>query len=403
MDKMNGKEFKKALDNIVAEKDIDPEVVYSAMELALTSAYKKNFNSKTNVKVLFDRNTGDIKVFSFLTVVPDDKMTKEEYDDALFEKYAEDDELDTEVEEKAADGSEGEENEEVKETVSFFNPETEIKLSDAKKIDKTLEVGDTIDTEVTPHDFGRVAASTAKQVVVQKIREAERNSIIEEFADKQDEIMVGMLAMEDAKNYYIDLGRTRGILPKSEMIPGETVKMGSSIKVYLSKIESTTKGPLILCSRKNTGFVKRLFESEIPELADGTLVLYNVAREPGVRSKVAVYSTDSRIDPIGTCIGERGSRIGSILSELNGEKVDLIRYDEDEATFIANALSPAQNVIVNILDNEKTREALAIVNDENLSLAIGKKGINIKLASKLTRFRINVKTLEQVTKEGNEN
>ena len=208
--------------------------------------------------------------------------------------------------------------------------------------------------------------------------------------------------MEDAKNYYVDLGRTRGILPKSEMIPGETVKMGSSIKVYMQKIEATTKGPLILCTRKNNGFVKRLFETEIPELADGTIVLYNVAREAGVRSKVAVYSTDPQIDPIGTCIGERGSRIANILSELNGEKVDLVKYDEDEATFIANALSPAKGVIVNIIDNTKTREALAIVNDENLSLAIGKKGINIKLASKLTKFRINVKTLEQVTKEGNE-
>ena len=211
---MNGKEFKKALDNIVAEKDIDPEVVYSAMELALTSAYKKNFNSKTNVKVLFDRNTGDIKVYSFLTVVPDDKMTKEEYDDALFEKYALDENLDTEVEEVSDESDEGEEGGEVKETISFFNPETEIKLSDAKKIDKSLEVGDTIDTEVTPHDFGRVAASTAKQVVVQKIREAERNSIMDEFGDKQDELLVGTVALEDTDNYFIDLGRTNGILRK---------------------------------------------------------------------------------------------------------------------------------------------------------------------------------------------
>ena len=276
-------------------------------------------------------------------------------------------------------------------------------LEDAQKIVPGIKVGETIEEEVTPHDFGRVAASTAKQVLTQKIREAERNSIIEEFSDKQDELMVGLLAMEDNKNYYVDLGRTRGILPKSEMIPGETVKMGSSIKVYIEKIEATSKGPLILCSRKNNGFVKRLFESEIPEFKDGTLVLYNVAREPGVRSKVAVYSTDERVEAIGTCIGERGSRIASILAELNGEKIDLIKYDEDESTFIANALSPAKNVIVNIIDNTKKREALAIVNDENLSLAIGKKGINIKLASKLTRFRINVKTLAQITEEGNEN
>ncbi len=373
--KMNGLEFIKAVKLVTAEKGISEDVIYEAMEQALITAYKKNFNSKTNVKVDINRETGDIKVYSYLIVVDD---------------YIEGEEV---VDEEGN----------ITYTEPEINEDAQILLEDAQKIVPGIKVGETIEEEVTPHDFGRVAASTAKQVLTQKIREAERNSIVEEFSDKQDELMVGMLAMEDAKNYYVDLGRTRGILPKSEMIPGETVKMGSSIKVYLQKIEATTKGPLILCSRKTNGFVKRLFESEIPELADGTIVLYGVAREPGVRSKVAVYSTDTRIDPIGTCIGERGSRIANILSELNGEKVDLIKYDEDEATFIANALSPAQNVIVNILDNTKTREALAIVNDENLSLAIGKKGINIKLASKLTKFRINVKTLEQVTKEGNEN
>lgn len=229
---MNSKEFKKALDNIVKEKNIDPEVVYDAMELALTSAYKKNFNSKTNVKVLFDRITGEIKVYSYLTVVADDKMTKEEYEDALFESYANDDELDTrsddnvkdDSEEAEEDGVEGTETRPKKELPSFFNSETEIKLSDAKKIDKTLEIGDTIDNEVTPKDFGRVAASTAKQVVIQKIREAERNSIVEEFGDKQDEMLVGTVALEDTDNYFIDLGRTNGILPKKDIIPGEKLK-----------------------------------------------------------------------------------------------------------------------------------------------------------------------------------
>lgn len=372
---MDGKEFIKALKNITAEKGISEDVVFEGMEQALITAYKKNFNSKTNVRVDINRETGEIKVYSYLVVVDD---------------YIEGEEI---VDEEGN----------ITYTEPEINEDAQILLEDAQKIVPGIKVGETIEEEVTPHDFGRVAASTAKQVLTQKIREAERNSIIEEFAGKQDEIMVGLLAMEDNKNYYVDLGRTRGILPKTEMIPGEEVKMGSSIKVYLQKIESTPKGPLILCSRKNSGFVKRLFEIEIPELQDGTLVLYNVAREPGIRSKVAVYSTNPQIDPIGTCIGEKGSRIASILAELNGEKVDLIKYDEDESTFIANALSPAQNVIVNIIDNTKTREALAIVNDENLSLAIGKKGINIKLASKLTRFRINVKTLEQVTKEGNEN
>ena len=371
---MNGEEFIKAVRSITVEKGISEDIVFEAMEQALITAYKKNFNSKTNVKVVINRDNGDIKVYSYLVVVDDYIEGEEIIDEEGNITYAE----------------------------PSINEDAQILLEDAIKIVPDVSVGETIEQEVTPHDFGRVAASTAKQVLTQKIREAERNSIIAEYEGKQDELMVGMLAMEDAKNYYVDLGRTRGILPKSEMIPGEVVKMGSSIKVYLQKIEATTKGPLILCSRKNNGFVKRLFESEIPELQDGTLVLYNVAREAGVRSKVAIYSTVSNIDPIGTCIGEKGSRIGAILSELNGEKVDLIRYDEDEATFIANALAPAQNVIVNILDNTKNREALAIVNDDNLSLAIGKKGINIKLASKLTKFRINVKTLEQVTKEGNE-
>ena len=373
--KMDGSEFIKAVKFITEEKGISEDIVFEGMEQALVTAYKKNFNSKTNVKVVINRETGDIKVYSYLIVV-DDYIDGEEVVD-----------------------EEGN----ITYTEPEINEDAQILLEDARKIVPDINVGETIEEEVTPHDFGRVAASTAKQVLTQKIREAERNSILDEFADKQDEIMVGMLAMEDNKNYYVDLGRARGILPKSEMIPGETVKMGSSIKVYLQKVEATTKGPLILCTRKNNGFVKRLFELEIPELADGSVVLYNVAREAGVRSKVAVYSENANIDPVGTCIGEKGSRIASILSELNGEKVDLIRYDEDEAVFIANALSPAKDVIVNILDNTKNREALAIVNDENLSLAIGKKGINIKLASKLTKFRINVKTVEQVTKEGNEN
>ena len=400
---MDSKEFKKALDNIVKEKDIDPEVVYSAMELALTSAYKKNFNSKTNVKVLFDRETGDIKVYSYLTVVPDDKMTKEEYEDALFERYAEDEDLDTkpEVEEVEGEEEEGEEEEkEKKETISFFNPETEIKLSDAKKIDKLLEIGDTIDTEVTPKNFGRVATSTAKQVVIQKIREAERNSIMDEFGDKQDELLVGTVALEDTDNYFIDLGRTNGILPKKDIIPGEKIVMGSQIKVYVSKVEYNGKNLLILLSRAHYGFVKRLFELEIPEINDGTVMIYSVARDPGVRSKVAVYSENPNVDPIGACIGEKGSRISRIIEELHGEKLDVVKYDKDPAVFIENALSPAKDLTVAITDPKKM-EAMVIADGDNFSLAIGKKGQNAKLATRLTKFRkIDIKTTEQAKEAG---
>ena len=399
---MNGKEFKKALDNIVLEKGIDPEVVYSAMELALTSAYKKNFNSKTNVKVIFDRNTGEIKVYSYLTVVPDDKMTKEEYEDALFEKYAEDEDLDTkqdEVEEEKEE-VEGEEKEEEKETISFFNPETEIKLSDAKKMDKTLEVGDTIDTEVTPKDFGRVATSTAKQVVVQKIREAERNSIMDEFGDKQDELLIGTVALEDTDNYFIDLGRTNGILPKKDCIPGEKIEMGSQIKVYVSKVDNNGKNLLILLSRTHYGFVKRLFELEIPEINDGTVMIYSVARDAGNRSKVAVYSENPNVDPIGACIGEKGSRIARIINELHGEKLDVVKYDPDPAVFIENALSPAKELTVAITDPKKL-EAMVIADGDNFSLAIGKKGQNARLATRLTKFKkIDIKTTEQAREAG---
>ena len=396
---MNSKEFKKALDNIVKEKDIDPEIVYDAMELALTSAYKKNFNSKTNVKVLFDRDTGEIKVYSYLTVVPDDKMTKEEYEDVLFESYAKDEELDTKKEEEDEEGEEGGEEKTKPELPSFFNPETEIKLSDAKKIDKLLEVGDTIDNEVTPKDFGRVAASTAKQVVVQKIREAERNSIMEEFGDKQDELLIGTVALEDTDNYFIDLGRTNGILPKKDIIPGEKIEMGSQIKVYVSKVDNNGKNLLILLSRAHYGFVKRLFELEIPELADGTVMLYSVARDAGVRSKVAVYSENPNVDPIGACIGEKGTRIARIIEELHGEKLDVIKYDKDPAIFIENALSPAKDLTVAITDSKK-QEAMVIADGDNFSLAIGKKGQNARLASRLTKFKIDIKTTEQAREAG---
>ena len=384
---MNGKEFLKALDNIVKEKNIDPDIVYDAMELALTSAYKKNFNSKTNVKVLFDRKTGEIKVYSYLTVVPDDKMTKEEYEDYLFEHYTvEDEETEDEGEEET-------------EEYSYFNPDVEIKLSDAKKLDKTLEIGDTIDKEVTPKDFGRVAASTAKQVVIQKIREAERNSIMDEFGDKQDELLIGTVALEDTDNYFIDLGRTNGILPKKDIIPGEKIEMGSQIKVYVTKVDNSGKNLLILLSRTHYGFVKRLFELEIPELADGTIMLYSVARDAGNRSKVAVYSEYSNIDPIGACIGEKGSRIARIIEELHGEKLDVVKYDKDPAIFIENALSPAKDLTVCITDSKK-QEAMVIADGDNFSLAIGKKGQNARLASKLTHYKIDIKTTEQAREAG---
>ncbi len=368
----SGLEFLKALNLVTKEKGISKDLIIEAMKQALMTAYKKNYDSRTNVRVDFDELTGKFKVISYYVVVDD-------YIDSTYETDEEGNEVEIPPE---------------------INPDAQMLLEEAKEIDPDIKVGDTIEKEVTPHDFGRVAAGAAKQVVTQRIREAEKESIVNEFGDKQDEMLVGMLAMEDQRNYYVDFGRARGILPKSEMIPDETVKMGSQIKVYVTKVEAGTKGPLILLSRKHYGFVKRLFESEIPELADGTVILYQVAREPGVRSKVAVYSTNDKIDPIGACIGARGSRIGNILRELNGEKVDLVKYSNDPAEFIKNAMAPAKDVIVSIKDEEK-KEALAIVNEDNLKLAIGRKAINVRLASKLTRYKIEVKTMEDIQKEGN--
>lgn len=369
---MNPEEFIKAVKLINKEKGIPEDTIFEAMELALTTAYKKNFDSKTNVRVDINRTTGEIKVFSYYVVVP-------EIDEGDVTIDEEGNEVDVPPE---------------------INIDAQILLEDAREMVPDIEIGERIEREITPKDFGRVATGTAKQVLTQKMREAEKNLIIEEFQDKQDEMLVGTLAMEDARNYYVELGHTRGILPKTEIIPGEELKMGNSIRVYVTKVENNTKGPLILLSRKHFGFVKRLFESEIPELRDGTLVLHAVAREAGVRSKVAVESLDNRIDAIGSCIGEKGSRIGSILRELNGEKVDLITYSADPAEFIQNALSPAKNVIVNITDPMK-KEALAIVDDDNLSLAIGKRHSNVKLAARLTGYKIEIKTLQQVNEEGN--
>ena len=359
---MDSKAFKKAVHNLYEEKGIKEEMIYEAMELALTSAYKKNYNSLSNVRVEINKETGDIKVFAVKTVVADDYVLDEEILDE---------------EERIVP----------------------IILSEASKIIPSIKIGETIEEEVTPYDFGRVAASTAKQVVIQKMREAERNNIIEEFTDKQDELLVGIVAMEDPKYYYIDLGKTQGILPKTETIPGEIIKMGSSIKVYVLKVEMNSKGPIILLSRNHYGFIKRLFELEIPEVNDGTILVYSVAREPGVRSKVAVYSENPRVDAIGSCIGERGSRIANILKELNGEKLDIIPYEKDAISFIKNALSPAKDLYVFILDETKS-EALVIVNDENLSLAIGKKGINVRLASRLTHYKLDIKTYEQAKEMG---
>ncbi|MBR7041961.1 MAG: transcription termination/antitermination protein NusA [Bacilli bacterium] len=365
MNSKQAKDFIKALDALVAEKGIDKNIVIEAMEAAMANAYKKN-TGVPNVKATVDPETGKIRLFTFKTVVNDDPITDEEGN----------------------------------EVIPVFDPNTQIMIDDAKKIEKDIEVGDTIDNEVKiiPEEFGRVAVLSAKQIIVQKVKEAEKELVNQEFGDKQDEILIGTLSREDAKNYYVDLGRAHGVLPKDEIIPGEKLEMGSSIKVYVSKVEMGTKGIFILLSRSHYGFVKRLLENEIPELSDGTVVLYSVARDAGNRSKIAVYTDYDKVDPVGAIIGEKGARINRVLSQLNGEKIDVILYDKDPAKFIQNALSPAKDVEVRITD-EKNKEALAIVNDDNSSLAIGKKGQNVKLASRLTKYKIIIKKAGELDEE----
>lgn len=358
---MDIKELKQAIKLLSQERGISEEYLYESLELALISAYKKNYNSLANVRVDIDRETSNIHLYSFLTVRKEDEVDEE--GDLIFDE------------------------------------KVDITLEEARKIVPNINYGETIETEVTPKDFGRVAAATAKQVVIQKIREAEKNNIIEAFQDKQDEMVSGIVAMEDAYNYYIDLGKTQGLLPKSEIIPNEKIRMGSNIKVYITKVENGVKGPSIILSRKHYNFVKRLFELEIPEINEGIIIVYSVSREPGVRTKVAVYSENDRVDAVGSCIGERGMRIANILKELNGEKVDIIKYSKDPALFISNALSPAKDVHVMITDVKK-QESIVIVNDDNFSLALGKKGLNVKLASKLTHYKIDVKTFEQAKEMG---
>ena len=352
MNSKQAKEFIKAVDAIVAEKGIDKNIIIEAMEAGMANAYKKN-TGLTNVKAKVNPETGQIKLYTYKIVVPE-----------------------------------------------VIDEETQISLEDAKKIVDDIQIDETIDTEVKiiPEEFGRVAVLSAKQIIVQKVKEAEKNLVNDEFKDKQDEILIGTLSREDSKNYYVDLGRAHGVLPKDEIIPGEKLVMGSSIKVYVSKIEFGTKGVFILLSRSHYGFVKRLLENEIPELSDGTVILYSVARDAGNRSKIAVYTEYDKVDPVGAIIGEKGSRINRVLNQLNGEKIDVILYDKDPVKFIQNSLSPAKDVEVKIVD-EKNKEALAIVNDENSSLAIGKKGQNVKLASRLTKYKITIKKAGELDEE----
>ncbi len=344
------KGFLQALKEVGKEKGIAPEILFEAVEAALVSAYKRNFNAASNVRVFLDRATGDFHVYSQKKVVE-------------------------QVENKV----------------------TEISLEDAHKLSENYIVGDVVEIEVTPANFGRIAAQTAKQVVVQRIREAERGIIYEEYSNRSSDIMTGIVQRMEGHNVFIDLGKTEALLTPSEQIPTEHYNHNDRIKVYVVEVKRTNKGPQILVSRTHPGLLKRLFELEVPEIHDGMVEIKSVAREPGMRSKIAVYSADENIDPVGSCVGQKGQRVQAVVDELRGEKIDIVKWNEDPAKYIANSLSPAK--VVSVAVNEEKKMSRVIVPDYQLSLAIGKEGQNARLAAKLTGWKIDIKSESQAAEE----
>lgn len=346
-------EFMQAFEELGKEKGIAPEILFDAIEAALISAYKRNFGSAQNVRVSLDRITGEIHVFARKIVV-------------------------TEITEQ----------------------HLEVSLAEAKEIDPRYEENDIIEIEVTPKDFGRIAAQTAKQVVVQRIREAERGIIYDEFSNRESDILTGIVQRIEQKNVFIDLGKAEAILAPTEQIPFEQYKHGDRVKSYIIEVKKTTKGPQILVSRTHPGLLKRLFELEVPEIQDGIVEIKSVAREPGMRSKIAVYSRDEDIDPVGACVGHKGMRVQTIVDELKGEKIDIVKWSPDPVKYIANSLSPAKVVSVEVNEIEKISKV--IVPDFQLSLAIGKEGQNARLAAKLTGWKIDIKSESQASQAENE-
>ncbi|QNU65739.1 transcription termination/antitermination protein NusA [Ruminiclostridium herbifermentans] len=336
-----------ALEQLEKEKGIKKEIIIEAIEAALISAYKKNFGSAMNVNVNIDRETGDVKVFGLRKIaeVPDVEAM-------------------------------------------------DISIEDAAKINPTLNVGDYVETEVTPRSFGRIAAQTAKQVVVQKLREAERGIIYDEFYNKECDIVTGIIQRIEKRNVIVDLGKTEAVLATTEQTPGEEYRFNERIKTYIVEVKKTTKGPQIMISRTHPGLVKRLFELEVPEIHDGTVEIKSISREAGSRTKIAVYSKDENVDPVGACVGQRGTRVQAIVDELRGEKIDIIKWSSDIKEYISSSLSPAKVVRVDV--DEEQKSAKVVVPDYQLSLAIGKEGQNARLAAKLTGWKIDIKSESQL-------
>ena len=343
------KEFIQAIEDLEKEKHISKEILLEAIESALVSAYKKNYGTSQNVRVDINEETGDINVYMRMDVVAD-----EEIEDEL----------------------------------------TQIPLSEAMEIDPRYEVGDVVEYQVTPRDFGRIAAQTAKQVVVQRIREAERGMIFDNFITRQGEILTGTVQRVSNETLFVNVGNTEGILSPNEQVPGERYKVNDRLKVYIMDVRKTNKGPQVFLSRSHPGLVKRLFELEVPEIEDGTVEIKGIAREAGSRTKMAVYTEYENVDPVGACVGTRGNRVQAIVDELHGEKIDIITWSEDPEVLIANVLSPAKVEKV-IIPDEDEKSAIVIVPDYQLSLAIGKEGQNVRLAARVSGWKIDIKSHSQ--------
>lgn len=341
------KEFIQAIEDLEKERQISKDVLIEAIESALVSAYKKNYGTSNNVRVDIDRETGDIAVLMRMDVV-------EEVMDDL----------------------------------------TEISVEEARKIDYRYEAGDIVEYQVTPRDFGRIAAQTAKQVVVQRIREAERGMIFDDYITRQGEIVNGTVQRIAGETMFINLGKTEGILSANEQVPGETYKMNDRLKVFIMDVKKTTKGPQVFLSRSHPGLVKRLFELEVPEIGEGIVEIKGIAREAGSRTKLAVYTEFEGVDPIGACVGTRGARVQTIVDELHGEKIDIITWSENPEELISNVLSPAKVEKV-IIDDLEEKNATVVVPDYQLSLAIGKEGQNVRLAAKVSGWKIDIKSTSQ--------
>ncbi len=341
-------ELLRALEQLEEERGISKDVIIEAIEAALLSAYKKNFGSTAqNMRIEMDRATGEMRAYQVRTVV----------------EHVED-------------------------------PTTQIALAQVREWDPSAQVGDMVEVEVTPKDFGRIAAQTAKQVVVQRLREAERELVYKEFRDREGDIVTGIVQRIERKNVYLDLGRIEAVLPPPEQIPRESYRQGERVKAYVVEVRQGTRGPQIVVSRTHPGLLKRLFELEVPEVYEGIVELKAIAREAGTRSKIAVASRDRNVDAVGACVGPKGSRVQAIVDELRGEKIDIVAWSPDAAQFVAAALSPAKVVRVEI--QEPTKTALVVVPDHQLSLAIGREGQNARLAAKLTGWRIDIKSESQI-------